>query len=49
MKELETLMNSNAKSPEQRKRRKTVLTDFQTGESAKRLREMKPGDPMPLG
>jgi len=49
VKELETLMNSNAKSPEQRKRRKAVLTDFQTGESAKKLREMKPGDPMPLG
>ena len=49
VKELETLMNANAKSPEQRKRRKSVLTDFQTGESAKKLREMKPGDPMPLG
>lgn len=49
VKELETLMNSNAKTPEQRKRRKSVLTDFQTGESAKKLREMKPGDPMPLG
>ncbi|HJQ70113.1 MAG TPA: VCBS repeat-containing protein [Blastocatellia bacterium] len=49
IKELETLMSSNAKSPEQRKRRKTVLTDFQAGESAKKLREMKHGDPMPLG
>jgi hypothetical protein len=49
LKELETLMNSNAKSPEQRKRRRAILADFQTGESAKKLREMKPGDPMPLG
>ena len=49
LKELETLMNSNAKSAEQRKRRRTILADFTTGESAKKLREMKPGDPMPLG
>jgi hypothetical protein len=49
LKELETLMNSNAKSAEQRKRRRAVLADFTTGESAKKLREMKPGEPMPLG
>ncbi len=49
LKELETLMNSNAKSAEQRKRRRAVVADFTTGESAKKMREMKPGDPMPLG
>lgn len=49
LKELEALMNSNGKSVEQRKRRKAILTDFQTGESAKKLREMKHGDPMPIG
>lgn len=49
LKELETMMNSNARSADQRKRRRAVLADFTTGESAKKLREMKPGDPMPLG
>lgn len=47
--ELETLLNSNAKSAAQKKRRAAILEDFRSGESAKKLRMMKYGDPLPLG
>jgi hypothetical protein len=47
--ELETLLKANVKSQEQRRHRLEILTDFRTGESSKKLREMKYGDPMPLG
>lgn len=49
MKELETVLNSNARSAAQKKHRATILQDFRSGESAKKLREMKYGDPLPLG
>ena len=48
MKELEALMNSNVRSQAQTKRRTTIINDFRTGESSKRLREMKYGDALPL-
>ena len=47
--ELETLLKANVKTEDQAKHRKEILDDFRTGESSKRLREMKYGDPMPLG
>jgi hypothetical protein len=47
--ELETLLNSNAKSAAQKKHRAAILEDFRNGESAKKLRMMKYGDPLPLG
>jgi hypothetical protein len=46
LKEMEALMNSNSKSPAQSKHRAAIIEDFRKGESAKRLREMKYGDPM---
>jgi len=46
LKEMEALMNANSKSPAQSKHRATIIEDFRKGESAKKLREMKPGDPM---
>ena len=49
VKALETLLNSNAKSAAQTKHRATILQDFRNGESAKKLRAMKYGDPLPLG
>jgi hypothetical protein len=47
--ELETILNSNAKSATQKKRRAAILEDFRNGESARKLRLMKYGDPLPLG
>ncbi|HKG21329.1 MAG TPA: hypothetical protein VKC34_05475, partial [Blastocatellia bacterium] len=49
LKELETLLGSNAGSPAQIKRRAEIINDFRSGDSSKMLREMKYGDPMPLG
>jgi len=46
LKELETLLTSNWKSALQSKRRATILEDFRKGESAKKLREMKYGNPL---
>lgn len=46
LKEMEALMNANSKSPAQSKHRATIVEDFRKGESAKKLREMKYGDPM---
>ena len=47
--ELENLFKANVKTQEQAQHRREILDDFRTGESAKRLREIKYGDPMPLG
>ena len=47
IKEMESLMNSNAKSPVQAKHRATIVDDFRKGDSSKKLREMKYGDPIP--
>ena len=49
VKALEILLNANSKSAAQTKHRATILQDFRNGESAKKLREMKYGDPLPLG
>jgi hypothetical protein len=46
LKELETLLNSNAKTPAQSKHRAAIIDDFRKGDSLKKLREMKYGDPM---
>jgi hypothetical protein len=43
---LQELFAANAKSPEQVNRRKSILEDFKTGESARNLRAIKDGDPM---
>ena len=48
LKELVTLMNSNVRSDAQARKRASVVEDFRRGESAKRLRELKYGDPMQL-
>lgn len=48
LKELESLLNSNAKSAAQSKHRAVIIDDFRNGESAKKLREMKHGEPLPL-
>jgi hypothetical protein len=47
--ELEALLKVNAKTSEQAKHRREIIEDFRGGDSAKRLREMRYGDPMPLG
>jgi hypothetical protein len=44
--QLQELLAANAKSPEQVNRRKSILEDFKTGESARKLRAIKDGDPM---
>jgi len=49
VKALETLLNSNSKSAAQAKHRAIILQDFRNGESSKKLRAMKYGDPLPLG
>ena len=49
LEELESLLNSNARSPSQSKHRAAIIDDFRKGESSKKLREMKYGDPIPLG
>jgi hypothetical protein len=46
LKELESLMNSNFRSPAQKKRRAAIIEDFRNGESSRKLKEMKPGDPI---
>jgi len=48
LREMESLLKSNAKSAAQTKHRLVVLDDFLKGESGKKLREMKYGDPLPL-
>jgi hypothetical protein len=49
LKEMEALLNSNARSAEQSKHRATIIEDFRKGESSKKIRDMKYGDPMPIG
>jgi hypothetical protein len=46
LKEMEALLSSNAKSPAQSKHRAAIIDDFRGGDSSKKLREMKYGDPM---
>ncbi|HKY05625.1 MAG TPA: VCBS repeat-containing protein [Blastocatellia bacterium] len=46
LRELEMLMTSNARSAAQTKRRMAILEDFRRGESARKLRAMKYGDPI---
>lgn len=48
LKEMEALLNSNAKSPAQTKRRVVIIDDFRKGESNKKLQQIKYGDPLPL-
>lgn len=47
--EMETLLRSAVRSESQSKRRTAIIDDFRKGEASKKLREMKTGDPMPLG
>jgi hypothetical protein len=49
IKELEALFSANARSAAQAKHRAQMLEDFRTGESARKLREMKIGGVMPTG
>ncbi len=44
--ELEELMNQDVKSPAQKKLRAAIVADFRSGESYKKLTQMKYGDPM---
>jgi hypothetical protein len=46
LKEMELLLNSNAKSPSQTKSRLVITNDFRKGESGKKLQQMKYGDPL---
>jgi hypothetical protein len=46
LKEMEALLNANAKSPAQSKHRAAIIDDLRKGDSSKKLREMKYGDPM---
>lgn len=46
LKEFEALMNANTRSPEQLKRRTTILRDFRVGDSADKLLQIKYGDPL---
>jgi hypothetical protein len=49
VKELEALFNANARSAAQVKHRTEMLEDFRNGDSARKLREMKAGDALPIG
>jgi hypothetical protein len=46
LKEFEALMNANTGSPEQKKRRATIVRDFRLGDSAEKLLQIKYGDPL---
>ena len=48
LKEMEALLNSNAKSAAQTKQRLVIIDDFRKGESSKKLQQVKYGDPLPL-
>jgi hypothetical protein len=48
LKEMETLLVSNSKSAAQTKHRAVIMEDFRKGDSGKKLREMKYGDPLAL-
>jgi hypothetical protein len=43
---MEALLKSNAKSTAHTKHRAAIIDDFRKGDSSKKLREMKYGDPM---
>lgn len=47
--ELDALFKANSRSAAQAKHRAEILEDFRAGESAKRLREIKSGDALPIG
>jgi hypothetical protein len=49
LKEMEALLNSNARSQEQAKHRRAIIEDFRNGESSKKIRQMSYGDPMSIG
>jgi hypothetical protein len=46
LKEMEALLKANAKSPAQSRNRAIIIEDFRQGDSSKKLREMKSGDPL---
>ena len=46
--ELRSSLTSNVHSTAQRKRRAAIIEDFTSGDSAKKLREIKHGDPLPF-
>jgi hypothetical protein len=46
LKEFEALMNANSRSPEQLKRRASIVRDFRLGDSAEKLLQIKYGDPL---
>jgi hypothetical protein len=46
LKEMAALLNSNAKSAAQSKHRAAIIDDFLNGDSGKKLRQMKYGDPL---
>jgi hypothetical protein len=46
LKEMEALLSSNARSAAQARHRSVIVEDFRKGESSKKLREMKYGDPL---
>jgi hypothetical protein len=48
LREMESFLNSNAKSLAQSKHRAVIVDDFRKGESSKKLREMRYSDPLPL-
>jgi hypothetical protein len=48
LKEMEAILNSNARTAAQAKHRASIIEDFRRGDSSKKLRQMKPGDPMPI-
>ena len=49
LKEMEALLNLNARSASQSRHRASIIDDFRKGDSSKKLSEMKYGDPIPLG
>jgi hypothetical protein len=48
LKEMEVLLNSNAKSPAQTRQRLAIINDFRKGESGTKLQQMKYADPLPF-
>jgi hypothetical protein len=46
LKEFDALLNANTRSPDQAKRRATIVRDFRLGDSADKLLQIKYGDPL---
>jgi hypothetical protein len=46
LREMEAVLKMNARSEAQSKRRASIISDFRSGESARKLRAIKHGDPM---